>query len=383
MYESGKTPAASRIGGQTTSGNEKNSLVLHPLSGIIGHAAILLPKDVKAIPVEESSYTKKAEDLLCLKEEDTALAADWWDPGPVCLGLSDGVCAAFPLKASKEAPCRTTLGSQVCVDDRRDSCPCCNHSVVLVSWDQYGLDELGFIIDELLRARSKPEITGVRNCAIIQRHVIVQLDFAPRCRFVQNYNDADKLASRLEDLREQGWIHGGINERWINPGAKEKKQMLFGFGLTGLYAAWRKNIRGLLLPTADPENWLVSDPRFVSSKEIIDGTASFESDSHALAAVIASSRAIGNSAQTQLPWDFPVQGVNSYFARSALKPMEWIRLENDLEIIRLENRLFYSTESANVADTAEDTPAADVRRFSASDRGRQNLCSCGSCTGRS
>lgn len=177
---------------------------------------------------------------------------------------------------------------------------------VLISRSAFDATDLERITDELFSAASFPELTGILRAAVSpEGHVVVHLDHAPIAAPVTSAEHAASVLSELENLHNHALIHGGINERFLNPEHPAGRR-LFGVGFSEAYAAWRRQ-QGLQLGD------LRADPRFASAEDLRGEEATFQSDNFALAATILSEVAEEPSKTSALE---AVQGVNALLQKA-------------------------------------------------------------------
>lgn len=179
----------------------------------------------------------------------------------------------------------------------------------LISRHPYSADDLERITDELFLAAGVPEQSGILQSLVSKNgHVILVVDHAPLAAEISTAEHAASVISDLQSLQEIGVVHGGINERFLNPDHPAGRR-IFGLGLSELYAAWRRN-QGVALGD------LRADPRFASPADLRGEPASDESDSFALAATLLSETAEDSSNAAALE---PVQGVNALLQKARQK----------------------------------------------------------------
>lgn len=177
---------------------------------------------------------------------------------------------------------------------------------LLVSRTPFSGDDLEAITDELLVASACPEISGIRASKVSPTgHVVVVVDYVPVEGRLQSVEHAEALIDALTRIHDAGVVHGGINERFVNPEAPANRRV-FGIGLSCAYAAWRRD-QGLTIGD------LRADPRFASPAELRGDDASAAGDAFALAAVILSQSQTPGEAIPPLD---PVQGVNALLAKA-------------------------------------------------------------------
>lgn len=177
---------------------------------------------------------------------------------------------------------------------------------VLVSRHAFGSDDLERISDELLLAAGRPDLTGIRYAKLSPTgHVIVVVDYLPIAAIASTAEHAEALIADLTALHDAGLVHGGLNERFLNPELSAGRRV-FGVGLSETYAAWRR-AEGLAVGD------LRADPRFASPVELAAGPASVVGDNFALAAVILGE--IQGPGQ-QIPALDAVQGINNLLAKA-------------------------------------------------------------------
>jgi hypothetical protein len=178
--------------------------------------------------------------------------------------------------------------------------------VWLVSRVAFDLEDIELITDELLRAASKSATTGVITSRITDHgYVLVRLDYRPIADVVRSADDARTVFADLRKAHAQEVVHGGINDRFVNPNADEGRKV-FGFGLTEAYAAWRRK-QGIEIGD------VVADPRFASPEALRGETPNPRDDRYALAAVCLT-ELVGDP--EELPTLAPVQGVNAFLNRA-------------------------------------------------------------------
>lgn len=182
---------------------------------------------------------------------------------------------------------------------------------VLISRHAFGSDDLERISDELLLAAGRPDISGVRSAKLSPTgHVIVVIDYVPAAAIAASAEHAEALLADLRTIHDAGLVHGGINERFLNPEHSAGRR-IFGVGLSETYAAWR---RAEGLSVGD----LRADPRFASPEELTSAPASIAGDSFALAAVILCEV---QGAGQQIPPLEAVQGINNLFHKAAQREL--------------------------------------------------------------
>lgn len=176
----------------------------------------------------------------------------------------------------------------------------------LVSRSAFDVADLQLIADDLLRASSHREVTGVISSSVTEDgYLFVLVDYRPVQEQVRSADNVRELFGELRRAHGKSVFHGGINERFINPGAPEGRRV-FGFGLAEAYAAWRRN-QGLALGD------IVADPRFASTDALRGETPDARQDRFALAAVCLTELA---GDQEGLPTLEPVQGLSSFLGRA-------------------------------------------------------------------
>lgn len=178
---------------------------------------------------------------------------------------------------------------------------------VLVSRAPFGADDLERITDELLLAAARPELTGVLSSKVAPNgHLVVCIDYVPVEGRPASPEHAEALVDGLGLLRSAGIVHGGINERFVNPEAPVERRV-FGVGLSEAYAAWRRS-QGLAIGE------LRADPRFATAAELRGEAPTLDSDAFALAAVVLC--ATQTPGEPIPPLD-PVQGINALLAKAS------------------------------------------------------------------
>ena len=193
---------------------------------------------------------------------------------------------------------------------------------ILVSRDPWNDDdELSEIWQGLAPALRNRDITGLWDASVDEQgYFVVHLDYVPSSApsdTTIRQQELKSLFKRLDCLHKRGLIHGGINERWINPSLKG--QEVFGCGLARFYSLWRrKNQKGLGL--------LVGDPRFASPAELEGHEPSAESDRRSLVSVAATMMSMGLGKQQSSPaWKRPVLGPDAIMQRIVLTPDDWVK----------------------------------------------------------
>lgn len=199
--------------------------------------------------------------------------------GAEIVGASDAAFAAFSYQESK---------------------------TLLVSRVAFGAEDLERITDELLSAAGRPDISGIVSSRVAPNgHLVVVVDYAPIEARMSSAEHAEALMDSLAVIREAGLVHGGINERFVNPDNSVERR-IFGIGLSEAYAAWRR-IEGLALGE------LRADPRFASAADLRGEAPTADSDAFALAAVILCESQ--NPGEPIPPLD-PVQGINALLGKA-------------------------------------------------------------------
>lgn len=176
----------------------------------------------------------------------------------------------------------------------------------LVSRVAYGADDLERITDELLIAAGRPDLSGIlRSLVTPEGHVIVVVDYLPTPSRVTSEERAEALVADLHALHDAELLHGGINERFMNPEAAAGRRV-FGVGLSEAYAAWRRS-QSLAIGE------LRADPRFASPSELRGEPASVAGDQFALVAAILCEIQDPGEANPALD---AVQGINALLERA-------------------------------------------------------------------
>lgn len=171
----------------------------------------------------------------------------------------------------------------------------------LVSRIAYGADDLERITDELLVAAGRPDLSGIlRSLVTPEGHVIVVVDYVPTASRVMSEEHAEALVADLHALHDAELLHGGLNERFLNPEATAGRRV-FGVGLSEAYAAWR---RAQSIAIGE----LRADPRFASPAELRGEPASVAGDQFALVAAILCEIQDPGEANPALD---AVQGINA------------------------------------------------------------------------
>ncbi len=177
---------------------------------------------------------------------------------------------------------------------------------VLVSRMAYSTEDLERITDELLLAASRPERTGILKSMVTPTaHVILIVDYRPIAGPIRTADDGLALVEDLRALGQVELVHGGINDRFVNP-SHEAGRRIFGIGLSEAYAAWRRQ-KGLALGD------LRADPRFASPWDLRGEPSTDRSDAYALSATILSEVQDVESDRLAIS---PIQGINALFAKS-------------------------------------------------------------------
>ena len=178
---------------------------------------------------------------------------------------------------------------------------------LLLSRRPFDADDLELITAELLAAAEHPALTGVRRAQVTPAgHVLVVLDHAPVPGPLQETGDVRALFADLSALHDAGLVHGGLNERFVNPQAPAGRRIM-GVGLSEAYAAFRRQ-EGLAIGP------LRADPRFASPAELRGEPASPAGDRFALAAVCVTE---AQAAGEPTPAMDPIQGINAHLQRAA------------------------------------------------------------------
>lgn len=145
---------------------------------------------------------------------------------------------------------------------------------LLVSRIAFEADDLVEICAELSAAAGRRELTGVLRSSLSKDgHLVVALSHIPTPGPVSEASEVQQLFADLEALHSAGLVHGGLNERFINPGATAGPR-ISGVGLSHAYAAWRR-YQGFELAG------LRADPRF-AAPELIEATFRDEVDDELL-----------------------------------------------------------------------------------------------------
>jgi hypothetical protein len=192
-----------------------------------------------------------------------------------------------------------------------DACVCAfrqnDNGSWLASWDTYSPEELVGIWDDLARSLARRNSSKIVEARIEDGRVLLRLGYRPIAgdpRYLASTNSSTALLDQIAGLHKLGLRHGGINERWISAGATE----VFGFGLSSLYAAWRRK-QGVRL------GLLVADPRFASPAELMGASPSIRSDRFSLAALITASCLEKAGSPHGMPRR--VQGADAFLERIA------------------------------------------------------------------
>ena len=176
----------------------------------------------------------------------------------------------------------------------------------LVSRAPFSSEDLERITDELLLAARRPDVSGVRQSILSPKgHLVVLVDYQPVEASVTSEEQVEGVMEALAAIHDAGLVHGGLNERFLNPNAAPLRRV-FGVGLSEAYAAWRRQ-QGLTLGD------LRADPRFASSVELRGEAPTPATDAFSLAAVIlCGSQTPGDP----VPSMDPVQGMNALLAKA-------------------------------------------------------------------
>ncbi len=205
------------------------------------------------------------------------------------------------------------VGERIGIEDPASSDACFaafagSPGVVLVSREPFDVLDLEEITADLIGAVAHRELTGVRRVQVTgSGHVFVWLDFQPVCGLVSTPGEIRALFDDLKALHAAGLVHGGINDRFINP-SNPTGRRVFGTGLASAYAAWR---RAAGIELGD----LTADPRFASPGELSGEGPSEEGDRFALAAIAVTEMQAGDDAGATAP----VQGINAFLDRSGAR----------------------------------------------------------------
>lgn len=211
--------------------------------------------------------------------------------------------------------------------------------IVLVSRVAFAGDDLERITDELLLAAGRPDLSGIlRSLVSPSGHVVVVVDYQPIAERADSAEHAEALVENLQALHQAGLVHGGINERFLNPGSPAGRRV-FGVGLSETYAAWRR-VQGLALGE------LRADPRFASPPELRGEPASAAGDNFALAATILCEV---QSPGAAIPALDAVQGINALLAKSRQRDV-LVAYAQDISDKRVRDYLIGMMEPVKEAD---------------------------------
>ena len=196
------------------------------------------------------------------------------------------------------------------IDTASDACfaafSLSEESTALVSRIAFEGEDLERITDELLLAAGRPDVSGIlRSMITPQGHVVVVVDYLPIAQRSESAEHAEALVEDLEAMHAAGLLHGGLNERFVNPEHPAGRR-IFGVGLSETYAAWRRSQKLAI-------GELRADPRFASPNELRGAPASHAGDNFALAAVVLCE---AQSSGDAIPALEPVQGINALLAKS-------------------------------------------------------------------
>ncbi len=195
--------------------------------------------------------------------------------------------------------------------DLSDACfatfPLGTKHCLMVSWQTFPDEAISAIWEELAGALMDATFTGIRKAAMPKGKVVVLLDYLPGWSFVSREAQHGNLIATLKIMHKGGYVHGGINERWLNP---ESPRRIFGLGMSRAYATWRES-QGVNLRD------LRGDPRYACAEEILGGESCADFDLRALGATLIASYGSISDDRRDLPWKRNVNGPSALLARIA------------------------------------------------------------------
>lgn len=204
---------------------------------------------------------------------------------------------------------------------------------VLASRETYDPDELTEIWQDLAQALQHRALSGMDAASIQEGRVLVHVLYPPQAGGLSSADPTTQvrgLFGELEKLHAAGLVHGGINERWLNPAAQWK---VFGVGLSAVYAVWRRRSLGQI-------GLLVGDPRYAAPRELVGDPVCAEFDRWALGAVVialCAGRTLRDGARKI--WHDPVVGPDSFLLRVRVEAGDWLKVLTDSGCGALEPQL--------------------------------------------
>lgn len=207
---------------------------------------------------------------------------------------------------------------------------------LLVAWHAFPAEAVSGIWDELAGAIMDANITGIRKAAVPKNRVVVLLDYLPQWSPVTRETQHGNLIATLKLMHKSGYVHGGINERWLNP---ESPRRVFGLGLSSAYAAWRAT-QGIKLRN------LRGDPRYACAEELLGEESNPEFDLRALGATLIASYSSLSDDRRDLPWKRNVNGPSALLARIANRESYQQYSKNVRELITARRLLFAKKRQA-------------------------------------
>ena len=174
--------------------------------------------------------------------------------------------------------------------------------------------EIATFWSELTEATGCHLESGLEFASVEQKHVVAILRYTPSYSQEPFHFESAKIQKiALKKIHDRGLVHGGINERFINPSILQPEPfpdyLLYGVGLAGVYAQWRRKHCKLRL------GLMVADPRFASPSMLAGEPPSPAADNFALEVLSAAVKKPRTGTARHL-WTMPINGPDALMQRA-------------------------------------------------------------------